>query len=368
MTPSTGSRTLVDWDDTTYLHAAAAGHGFRCVVAANGTLVVTTNDGRRSACLAQGVLPTTSQATAALLGEQDLAREVLRRAGIPTPVTQAHGFKDGIANIVRAAQSLGYPMTVRPVWVTRRTPTSSRAIPVTNKKELTDAINALQTAAGRRAGRRALPHGRLMVERRPSEGELHALVIEDEILAATHESSAGETGFTYRIADVSTLSPDLCDTIRATARAVPGLPMATVNLAVVDDLDSIGTRPHTVTALDIYPRLVVHERAAAEAGIHLAGMALNYAMTGQTAPAKRAKADVAVCLQVSGVANARASLEALNNGLGANELAGSLKVDMKHADRVHGDVSGAPAALARFVRSLVCGDIRSVRPLYVEHG
>lgn len=356
-----GDRT-VKWDDTTYLHEAALRRGLGCTVAANGTLVVTQPGDNRTVCLAQGVLPATGQATAALLSEQDLVRQLLRGHGIPVPEGRVYRFAEGTSSIADSAGKLGFPLVVRPAWVVRRSPTPARAIPVTDQQDLIDAVTKLLAVAGHRARRPALPHARLIIDRRMAETELHALVIGDEVVSV----GQGPPGRPpVRGVEPAALDAGLRSTMLAAVRAIPELPAASVTLAVAEPAGSGGCPSHAVVGLEIYPRLFWQEQATAGAASRLATAILEYALTGQLAGAHHPEDPATIRLQVGGLTNLASGLDQLNGSLADNGITGALRLESVPEGTVQGEVAGLPERIAQFTRSLFDPSAGHARPLFV---
>lgn len=350
-----------NWDDSTYVHASAISFNLKWLLAAHGTLLIHGNGASR-VCFAQGVLPGVTQATAALLGEQDIVRMVLQEHGIPTPAAQVHHLADGVDSIVRAAEAWGLPLLVRPVAVSSTAPAPLRAVLVRDRAAARETISNFYSGAGRRAGRRALPQGRLMLERPAGTTDLHVLVIDRGIAAVTASALTSSGGRSYSPIEADAVRHALLPTVRAIAAAFPGLPAAAVHLAVKGGLPDELDR-HTVTAVEIYPRFALHERGDPGTGLRLAAIVLQRAVGHELGEVSHA---VREChIRIAGLSGSQTVLRVLGESLAEHGLHGAVRAAAADAATVAAEVRGTPTSLASFARSLFRNG-GLPRPLYVE--
>jgi predicted kinase len=353
------------WDDTLFVHAAALAAGLDCLLAANGTLLVGPPGGDPTVPLAQGVAPATSQATAAVLAEQDIVREMLRRAGVPTPPSRTCTFVDGVDQTQQLAAELGYPVILRGGWLTRRSLAAARALPAADEQELAEAVAALRKVAGPRADRPSQPRGRFMVERRVAAAELHALVVEGRVIAATHQRPVAGSAPALASIPLGSLDTELAELLIGAARTIPDLPVASVHCAVDAPAEPARTQPHAVTGLGMHPWLPLHDQAEPGSGIRLAAAILESAIGGPV-PVPGAGPPRSVRLRIGGLGGAETAAAELTGHLGTRGIDGALAVEPADGGTVGGVVTGPPDQLATLANDLFAGRGVTVRPLYVE--
>jgi hypothetical protein len=353
-------------EDVVYLHAAAIARGLKCLVGPSGMLIVEPDSRDSSVCIAQGVAPTTSQATAALLNEQDVVRVLLSQRGIETPESHRHIISDGVVAAVAAAQSLGFPLVVRPAWTNQRASTPARSFFARDENELIQAVERLESAAGWRADRVRRPHARLLIER-ASSAEIQALVVDGKVVAATRRSVRPARRRSWSRLDIESLRPRLTDTAVTSAAQIPDLPVATVYLAT----DEAAEEPEhaqrfAVIGIDPYPRLAVHERAATGSAVELAMILLEHALPEAAVRHLPTSDRISAQVRMVGLSSAYAALPDISAHRQDRDLAGHLDVESDADGILHGWVEGTSHSVATFVRSVISGQAGKARPLYVE--
>lgn len=351
-------------DDAVWMHEAALARGLGFVLAANDALLVGPPHEPTALCLAQGVSAASGQGAAAVLREPDVLREFLAGGGIPVPASRTLRFAEGSAGLAKAAGTLGYPVTVRPVSGIRPPVAEQAAIPVQRADLLDDALAAFAVVAGvddpETFADRA---GRYMVERRVACRELHALVHADTVAAAVlARTGQGHTDAGYL--PVDTLHPQVSELLREAVRAVPELDIATVCLAIDDPASAPGSQPHAITRIEMHPRLAVYEQALPGSAAQLAAELLN----GQAARASFTLTppcqEVTAELLVAGAAVPERDRPQLAGYLELRQL--DCTVEETRDSDLRVSVRATPGEVASVARDLMRGSLPELRPRHVE--
>lgn len=353
----------VQGDDNAYFHEAALNRGFSCVVLPNGVLIVHDPDTDREICLAHGVVPETKQANAALIEEQDVVRQILADCGLPTPDTRVYWFVDDLTAVSKAVSKAGYPRFVRAPWGSRQRAAGSRVLRVESKSELLAAIDSIRNLVGARAVRPGKSRGRFMVEEIVSETELNALVLGGDIVSAVLASADDSDVVSPRAIPIADVHADLLSLVQRAASVLPDMPLATVRVAVSDPTASLNGQRHAVVGLDTHARFAVHEAARRGAGLEIAGLIIDQQAERAGLTPQPAQQSVTVRVRADGVAHPKRAAKALAEGTANLGFDGTVT----NGDReVQLDVSGPANDIAAFGNRVISGEIRHLRPLFVE--
>ncbi|MDV6011079.1 hypothetical protein [Haloechinothrix sp. LS1_15] len=349
--------------DGTYLIEASVARGLGFVLVANDAVFVGQAGGPAELCVAQGVGPGTTQASAALAREPDTLRAMLADRQVPVPETRTLRFSDGADAAVAAAGQLGYPVAVRPVWGIRRPDAPALAFPADDEESLRAALAALAAAFDTGDAEFERVRGRYLVEHVPARCETRALVVAGRCVAGV---SRPATGAMARDGACRAIAPHrwLRQVVEHAADAVDGLDVATVTVAVDDPEQSVRRQPHAVTAIEPHPRLGLFDQADPGTGATLAHAILErYArQAGISVGSGRAEQDVEL------------TIAGLDSGRDGELLAGAMPAHRVVATERRWDASGTqctvavratPAALADLAAELMHGSVGELRPRFV---
>lgn len=351
--------------DVAWVQAAALALGLNTTLAANGTLLVDLYDRSRSVCLSQGVPPATSQATAAFLSDQIATRQVLHGAGVPLPTWRPVPFAHGQRAIAQVAREVGFPLTLRPGWGGRQCVESQLAVEVRKPRDLDDAVQLLQTAAGSRAMRPAQPRGRLIVDRYLQGRVLRLLLLRNEVLDVMHDAATAFVDAEPDLISLNDLHSDLPDLTRRAVSAVPSLGLASVRVVVRDPRLPLSAQQHAVLDVDMFPGLSAFERARPGAGRAHALTVLTDEMGDQGSDSRLASWVRDVTLRIGGLPFPSLSLNRVAKFVSERGLADPSVFVVKD-DHLSANLTGDTLDVALICERLIAGAAGRQRPLYVE--
>lgn len=387
MLPDTATHTGLDISrelrDGYEVHRAALARGLNVTLLPRQVMIVENPDGSGSShAFVHGIPDRSTLAGVTFAQDRRMRRALLARSGftVPKGATFSVGHSPGAAR--RYAERRGYPVVAKPALGDNTTEVFAR---IRDQKQLNRAISHFRkppdtrkgnTKAayaltelrepGMRNGKPTAPPGyRFLIEEFVRGEYLRFIVLNGQVRNVLLCPDGPWQTPPAEITDVTrTTHPSLKDIATAVKKAMPGLPLAAIDLVVPDHTATTTTADAYVVEFSERPWLAVQAMVDPQLSADLGSQILDASVGASTSDAGRPSVELNV--RIDGSVSPDNLLTLIGRHCEVLEIGATLNISDPAMGYVSGTMNGDPASIAWLIESLIAGTLSSNRPMLVE--